>query len=217
MTVTVLIADDHPLVRRGLRNLLESEPDLVVAGEAEDGLQVLQMAEKFHPDVMVVDLMMPNLNGLEVIRTVRHRMPQTRMIVLSMQRADPYVVEAFKAGATGYVLKDGAPGEVIHAIRESLQDRTYLSPRLSDRLTESPFEEIRDVSPDAYESLTERERQVFQMAAEGKTASEIARALSISPRTAEVHRGRVMDKLGVHNQTELVKYAVKRGILSVEN
>lgn len=216
MTVTVLIADDHPLVRRGLRNLLDSEPDLKVVGEAEDGLQVLQMAEKIHPDVMVVDLMMPNLNGLEVIQTVQHRLPRTRMIVLSMQRADPYVVEAFKAGATGYVLKDGAPGEVVHAIHEALRDTKYLSPGLSERLRGSAFEEVQDLSPDAYASLTERERQVFQMAAEGKTSSEIAHTLCISPRTAEVHRGRVMDKLGVHNQTELVKYAIQRGILSID-
>ncbi len=217
MTVTVLIADDHPLVRRGLRNLLDSEPDLRVVGEAEDGLQVLQMAERLHPEIMVVDLMMPNLNGLEVIRTVRRRLPETRMIVLSMQRADPYVVEAFKAGATGYVLKDGAPGEVIHAIREALSNTKYLSPGLSVQLTESPFDKVQDMSPDRYEALTERERQVFQLAAEGRTSSEMGRVLSISPRTAEVHRGRVMEKLGLRNQTELVKYAIQRGILSMDS
>ncbi len=216
MTVTVLIADDHPLVRFGLRNLLASEPDFTVAGEAEDGLKVLALAEKIRPDILVVDLMMPNLNGLEVIRTVRHRLPGTRMIVLSMQRADPYIVEAFKAGAIGYVLKDDAPGEVIHAIREALRGVEYLSPGLSDRLVETAVKDVQNAPPDAYELLTERERQVFQLAVEGKTAPEIARALFISPRTAEAHRSRVMDKLGVHNQTDLVKYALKRGVLSME-
>src|SRR5512135_3004690 len=137
MAVTVLLADDHPLIRRGLRQLLEAERGLSVVGEAEDGLQVIRLAEKLRPDVILLDLMMPNLNGLEVIRTVRHRVPNTRMIVLSMQRADPYIVEAFQAGAIGYVLKDGAPGEVIYAIEQALQGNSYLSPKLPDRLLDA--------------------------------------------------------------------------------
>jgi two-component system response regulator NreC len=216
MSVTVLLCDDHPLVRRGLRNLLEAEPDLTVVGEAEDGLQVLQMAEKLRPDVLVVDLMMPNLNGLEVIKTMRRRLPETKAIVLSMQTADPYVLEAFHAGAMGYVLKDSAPGEVIHAIHEALRDAKYLSPKLSEKMLEIPVEALQDVALDPYESLTERERQVCQLAAEGKTASEIGAVLCISPRTAELHRSRVLDKLGVRNQTELVRFAVRKGILPVD-
>jgi len=217
MSVTVLLADDHPLVRRGLRSLLEAEAGILVVGEAEDGLQVVQLADKLHPNVMVVDLMMPNLNGLEVIREVRHRSPNTRMIVLSMQSAEPYVVEAFRAGAMGYVLKDGAPGEVVHAIRQSLLGIKYLSPKLPERLAEVQSESSGGAEPDSYEALTDRERQVFQMAAEGKTAAEIGNILSISARTAELHRGRMMDKLGLRNQTELVRYAVRRGILPVDN
>ena len=217
MSVTVLLADDHPLVRRGLRSLLEAEAGILVVGEAEDGLQVVQLADKLHPNVMVVDLMMPNLNGLEVIREVRHRSPNTRMIVLSMQSAEPYVVEAFRAGAMGYVLKDGAPGEVVHAIRQSLLGIKYLSPKLPERLAEVQSESSGGAEPDSYEGLTDRERQVFQMAAEGKTAAEIGNILSISARTAELHRGRMMDKLGLRNQTELVRYAVRRGILPVDN
>ena len=217
MTVTILLADDHPLVRRGLRDLLDGEPGFSVVGEAEDGLQVIQMAEKMRPNVLVVDLMMPNLNGLEVIRVMQRRLPETRMIVLSMQRADPYVVEAFQAGAMGYILKDSAPGEVIHAIHEALRGTKYLSPKLSEKLMETAAETLRDASADPYESLTERERQVFQLAAEGKTASEIATKLCISPRTAELHRSRVMDKLSVRNQTELVRFAVRRGVLAVDS
>ncbi len=215
MTVTILLADDHPLIRRGLRQLLEPERGLQVVGEAEDGLQVIQMAERLRPKVIIVDLMMPTLNGLEVIRTLRHRLPGTRMIVLSMQRADPYIVEAFQAGATGYVLKDEAPGEVIHAIEQALQGNNYLSPKLPARLLD--VAETREkVSLDPYQTLTQREREVFQLAAEGKTSSEIAGVLFISRRTAEIHRGKVMDKLGVRNQTELVRFAVRKGVLPVD-
>lgn len=215
MTVTVLLADDHPLVRRGLRNLLDAEPGLTVVGEAEDGLQVLQMAEKLRPNVMVVDLMMPNLNGLEVIRKAKQRLPGTRMIVLSMQRADPYIIEAFRAGAIGYVLKDEAPSEVIRAIGQALQGNKYLSPKLPESLmdaAEAPEKAVLD----PYETLSEREREVFQLAAEGKTSAEIAEVLCISPRTAEIHRGRMMNKLGIRNQTELVRFAVRKGLLPID-
>jgi two-component system, NarL family, response regulator NreC len=216
MNVSVLLADDHPFVRRGIRNLLDAETDLSVVGEAEDGVQVVQLAEKFRPDILVVDLMMPNLNGLEVLKQVRHRSPKTRMVVLSMQSAEPYVVEAFRSGATGYVLKDSAPDELIYAIRQALIDVRYLSPKLPDRLIIAMTEPAGRAEPDAYESLTDREREVFQMAAEGKTAAEIARILSISPRTAELHRGRMMNKLGLRSQTDLVRHAVKRGIVPLD-
>ena len=217
MSATVLIADDHPFVRRGLHSLLDGEPGLHVIGEAEDGQQVLQMAEKMRPHVLVVDLMMPKLNGLDVMRTLRRRLPHTRMIVLSMQSADPYVIAAFQAGAAGYVLKDSAPAEVVKAIRQALRGSKYLSPKLPARLAETAVENAEDAALDPYETLTEREREVFQLAAEGKTASEIAGVLCISRRTAELHRGRVMDKLGARNQTELVRFAVRRGRLPIDS
>ena len=216
MSATILLADDHPFVRRGIRNLLEAELDFKVVGEAEDGLQVIQLAEKLQPDIMVVDLMMPNLNGLEVLKQVGRRSANTRMIVLSMQSADPYVVEAFRSGAIGYVLKDSAPDELIHAIRQSLRGIKYLSPKLPERLSNTLADLKVTEAHDPYDTLTEREREVFQMASEGKTASEIAKLLSISPRTAELHRSRMMDKLGFRSQTELVRYAVKRGILPLD-
>lgn len=217
MTVAILLADDHPLVRRGLRNLLEAEAGFSVVGEAQDGLQVVQLAQAFHPDIVVMDLMMPNLNGLEALKQVRKHSPKTRVIVLSMQSADPYVLEAFRAGASGYVLKDSAPDEILHAIHASLLNNKYLSPNLSARLMDVIGESVQPAELDPYETLTAREREVLQMAAEGKTASEIARILSISPRTAELHRNRMMKKLGLHGQTELVRYAVKRGILPSES
>ena len=217
MTVTILLADDHPLVRRGLRNLLETEAGFSVVGEAEDGLQAIQLAEKLQPGILIVDLMMPNLNGLEVLKQVSRRSPKTRMIVLSMQSAEPYVVETFRSGAIGYVLKDSAPDELIIAIRQALLDSRYLSPKLPERLIDTVRKPTELVTQDPYETLTDREREVFQMAGEGKTASEIARVLSISPRTAELHRGRMMNKLGLRSQTELVRYAVKRGFLPTED
>jgi two-component system, NarL family, response regulator NreC len=213
MSVTVLLADDHPFIRRGLRNLLETEAGILVVGEAEDGLQVLELAEKRRPNILLVDLMMPNLNGLEVIRALHHRSPGTRAIVLSMQSAEPYITEAFRAGAWGYVLKDSAPAEVLYAIKQVMQDARFLSPKLPERLMFGISERTAAATPDDHERLTDRERQVLQMAAEGKTAAEIAKLLSISPRTVEVHRGRLMEKLGLRNQTELVRHAMQRGIL----
>ena len=217
MTVTVLLADDHPLIRRGLRNLLATESGFSVVGEAEDGLQAVQLAESLRPAILIVDLMMPNLNGLEVLRQVSRRSPKTRMIVLSMQSAEAYVVETFRSGAIGYVLKDSAPDELINAIQLALLNVKYLSPKLPERLLDIITKPLEQAKLDLYETLTDREREVFQMATEGKTAAEIARLLSISPRTVELHRGRMMNKLGFHSQTELVRYAIKRGILRAED
>jgi len=217
MNVTILLADDHPFVRRGVRNLLEAEADFSVIGEAEDGLQVVQMAEKLHPDILIVDLMMPNLNGLEVLKQVSQRSPKTRNIVLSMQSADPYVVEAFRSGASGYILKDGAPDELIDAIRQVLLDDRYLSPKLPERLITALTESRGNVEQDRYETLTNREREIFQMTAEGRTSQEIGDKLMISPRTVEVHRSNLAGKLGIKNQVDLIRFAIKRGILPMDD
>lgn len=217
MTVTVLLADDHPIVRQGLRHLLEAEADLKIVGEAEDGLQAVQLSEKFKPNVLIVDIMMPGLNGLEVLRQVKDRSPSTCGIVLSMQSADVYIVEALKSGALGYVLKETGPSELVNAVQQVIAGKRYLSPRLSERLIDVFLQRKEEATLDPYETLTNREREVLQMAAEGLTSSAIAKRLSISPRTAELHRGRMMDKLGLNNQTELVRYALKRGILPLDN
>jgi two-component system, NarL family, response regulator NreC len=216
MTVTVLLADDHPIVRQGLRHLLEAEPDLKIVGEASDGLQAVQLTEKFRPNVLIVDMMMPELNGLEVLRQVKERSPATCCIVLSMQSADVYVVEALKAGALGYVLKETGPSELVNAVQQVIGGKRYLSPRLSDRLIDVLLQTAEDLTHDPYETLTNREREILQMAAEGMTTAAIAKRLSISPRTAELHRSRMMDKLGLNNQTELIRYALKRGILPLD-
>ena len=217
MSVTIVLADDHPLVRRGIRDLLESVPDFSVVGEAPDGLAVIQLAEKFKPDILVVDLMMPNLNGLEALKQISHRSPKTRKIVLSMQSADPYIVEAFRSGAMGYVLKDSAPNELVDAIRQALSDTRYFSPKLPERLVETLTEARGKLEVEPYDTLTDREREVLQLAAEGRTAPEIGKILSISARTAEIHRSRMMAKLGFRNQAEVVRFAVKRGILPIDD
>jgi DNA-binding NarL/FixJ family response regulator len=214
MTVTVVLADDHPIVRQGLRNLLENEADFRVAGEAGDGLEALSMVERFRPDVLIVDMMMPGLNGLEVIPRALKLWPKMRAIVLSMQSADAYVLAALKSGASGYVLKETGPGEIVRAVHEVMMGEPYLSPKLSNRLLDVETAKVR---PDPYETLTDREREILQLTAEGHTSPQIAKKLSISPRTAEIHRSRMMKKLGLHNHTEVLRYALKRGILPLED
>jgi DNA-binding NarL/FixJ family response regulator len=217
MTVKVLLADDHPIVRQGLRNLLNSEQDFKVVGEASDGLSALELVDKQRPDVLVVDMMMPGLNGLEVIRRAKHSVPSLRIIVLSMQNADAYVVDALKLGASGYVLKDTGPAELIQAIRDVVAGQRYLSPAISERLTNTYIQQSSETIEDPYKRLSNREREVLQLAAEGHTSTEIAARLFISTRTAELHRSNVMSKLSLHSQNDLVRYALKRGILSLDN
>jgi DNA-binding NarL/FixJ family response regulator len=217
MTVTVLLADDHPIVRQGIRHLLEAEPDIKVLEEATDGLETVQLVEKLKPTVLIVDMMMPGLNGLEVLRQVKKRSPGTISIVLSMQSADAYVIEALKSGASGYILKDSGPSELVNAVRQVIQGQRFLSPKLSERLINAFIQTSDNTVLDAYETLTDREREVLQLVAEGQTTPEIARRLAISPRTAELHRARMMSKLGLRNQTDLIRYALKRGILPLDS
>ena len=217
MIINVLLADDHPIVRQGLRNLLASEPDFMVIGEASDGLKAIELVNELRPDVLVVDLMMPALNGLEVIRRAKHDLPDLRIIVLSMQNADAYVIESFKLGASGYVLKDTGPAELIQAIRDVVAGQRYLSPGISERLTNTYIQLSDQTIDDPYARLSNREREVLQLIAEGFTSTEIAARLFISTRTAELHRARVMSKLNLHSQNDLIRYALKRGILSLDN
>lgn len=219
MTVRVLLADDHPIVRQGLRRLLESERDMQVVAETGDGLDVLPLAGRFHPDVLIMDLMMPGLNGLEATRQVCQRFPGARVIVLSMHGDDGYIAQALRNGASGYILKDSGPSELVQAIREVQEGRRYLSPQIAARMEETL---AAGCSPtalpvDLYEQLTDREREVLQLVAEGYTGPEIASRLSISPRTAEQHRSNLMRKLGLHNQREIIRFAIKRGILPIDD
>jgi DNA-binding NarL/FixJ family response regulator len=213
---TILLADDHTVVRQGLRAVLEAEPDLRVIGEAGNGLEVVRLAGRLHPDVLVLDLMMPGLNGLEVIRSVKKLVPKTHVVVLSMHANEAYVLEALKNGASAYVLKDSSADELVKAVREAAANRHYLSPPLSDSAIEAYVESAGATAMDAYDSLTSREREVLQLAAEGHTNAEIGKRLFISPRTVEIHRANMMQKLGLRSQTNLIRYALKRGILPID-
>lgn len=216
MTVNLLLADDHPIVRQGLRHLLEAEPEFRIVAEAGDGVEALQLIERFQPDILVVDMMMPGLNGLEVLRQVRKISPATRSIVLSMQSADAYVLEALKNGAAGYVLKETGPSELVHAVWEVVQGNRFLSAKFAERF-EASGENIESTPPDAYDRLTAREREILQMTAEGRTSAEIGQKLVISPRTVEVHRSNLSLKLGIKSQADLIRFAIKRGILPMED
>lgn len=214
---SIVLADDHPVVRQGLRALLEAETDFRLIGEAGDGLEAVQLAERLCPNVLVLDLMMPGLNGLEVARRVSQRTPQTRIVILSMYASEAYVLEAMKNGAAGYVLKDSTAADLVKAIREVAAGRRYLSSPLSERAIEVYIESAKATTLDLYDTLTTREREVFQMVVEGRTNAEIAARLIISPRTVETHRANLTRKLGLRTQTELIRYALRRGILSLDN
>jgi DNA-binding NarL/FixJ family response regulator len=217
MTVRVLLADDHPIVLQGLRRLLDSKPDFLVVAETGDGLEVLPLAEQYKPDVLIVDLMMPGLNGLEVTRQVCQRLEGIRVIVLSMHKDDGYVIQALQNGASGYMIKDTGPSELVEAIHQVMRGRRYLSQAISDRFSDQTLFHPEKPLEDLYSLLTNREREVLQLVAEGYTGIEIAKRLSISPRTVEQHRANVMRKLGLQNQREIVRYAIKKGILSIDS
>ena len=216
MTVSVLLVDDHPMIRQGLRNLLNGVSDFQIIGEASDGIEAIHKIGLTKPDVLVLDLMMSNLNGLEVLSQVKKLSPATHTIVFSMQSADAYIVEALRAGAAGYVLKDTGPAEIVAAIHSVLQGNRYLSERLSERLEAAELR-VEDAPLDLYQTLTTREREILQMVAEGRSSIEIGDKLVISPRTVEIHRSKLMKKLGLRNQAELIRYTIKRGILSIDN
>ena len=212
----IVLADDHHVVRQGLRSLLEAESDFSVIGEAGDGLEVTQLVERLRPDVLVLDLMMPSLNGLEVTRQVSQRSPRTHVVILSMHANEAYVLEALRAGAVAYVLKESTSAELVRAVREAVAGRRYLSPPLSERAIEAYMQKAESATLDPYETLTAREREVLHLVAEGHTNAEIADRLFISRRTVETHRANLMRKLGLRTQTDLISYALRRGILPME-
>lgn len=213
MTVSILLADDHRVVRTGIRNLLETEAEFEVVGEASTGLEAVQMTEKLNPDVMVLDLMMPGLNGLEVTRKVQNK---TKVLILSMHSNEAYVLEALQNGAYGYVLKDSTAEELIQAVHEVSRGKRYLSPPFSERAIAAYIQRTQSSEMDPYDTLTTREREVLLLVAEGRNTGEISQALSISPRTVEGHRASVMHKLNLHSQAEMIRFALRRGILPID-
>ncbi len=208
--INIVLADDHHVVRQGIRALLEAEPDCRIVGEASNGLEACKLVEDLQPDVLLVDVSMPDLNGLEVTRQVTRRSPRTRVAILSMHANEAYVMEALRNGAAGYILKDSTATDLVHAVHEVAARRRYLSPPLSEHVIEAYLEKAKETTLDRFETLTTREREVFYLVAEGKTNSEIAQRLYISRRTVEIHRANMMHKLGLRTKTDLIRYALRR-------
>ncbi len=209
---TVILADDHDVVRRGIRSILEADGNFNVVTEVADGLAAVQAVEKFKPALLFLDLSMPRLHGLEALRQIRTASPNTKVLVLSMHNDEPYVIEALRAGAMAYILKGSESTEIARAVGEVLAGRRYLSAPLSERAITALTNRTPDQS-DPLNALTPREREVLALAAEGMSMTAMAEKLFISPRTAETHRTNLMQKLGLQSQTDLVRFAIRRGLI----
>ncbi|MFQ3661951.1 MAG: response regulator transcription factor [Chloroflexaceae bacterium] len=214
--LTIVLADDHHVVRSGLRVLLENEMPCTVVGEAGNGPEALAMVERLQPDLLIADLIMPGLSGLEVARQARIVSPNTRIVILSMHADESYVREALRAGVTAYVLKETLSTEFLYAIQQAAQGRRYLSPPLSDRAIDAYASQTAETNLDLYETLTAREREILYLAAQGLTSAEIAEHLMIGVRTVDTHRASMMRKLGLHTPLDLIRYAVRRGIVTLD-
>ncbi len=217
MTIKIMLADDHQIVRQGLRNLLAGEPDMQVVAEADNGRKVLPLVEKFAPDIVIMDITMPGLNGIEATRQILAERTGVKVIALSMHSDSLFVLNMLKAGASGYLLKDCALEDLVRAIRTVMGNKTYLSPGISDVV-------IRDfvsgwdhaIPAGAFSVLTAREREVLQLMAEGKSTNQIADCLCVSVKTVESHRKQIMSKSGIRSVAELTKYAIRQGLTSLD-
>ena len=210
---TIIVVDDHAVVRQSLKKLLELEKEFRVIGESGDGLEAIHLVEQLQPEVLVLDLMMKGMNGIEVTRQVLKHSPKTAVVMLSMYGNDGYVYEALKAGARAYVLKESTSDQLVRAIREASVGHRYLSPPLSENTVEKYAKKAESSVTAPHDALTNREREVLYMAAQGLTNIDIANRLFISRRTVEVHRSSMMQKLGLNTQTDLIRYALQHGIL----
>lgn len=212
---TILLGDDHRLVRQGLRKLLEARPGWQVVAEAGDGRQAVREALSLHPDVAILDIGMPLLNGIEATRQIVRRLPGVHVLILSMHSDEAYITQALQAGATGYLLKDSADTELIDAVSAVSGGKSFFSPAVARVMLDDYVRRLAERGiADRYESLSEREREIFQLIAEGYSNKETADLLSVSPSTVETHRAHILEKLDVHNTAELVLYAVRRGVIS---
>ncbi|HYL36464.1 MAG TPA: response regulator transcription factor [Bryobacteraceae bacterium] len=213
--IRILLADDHTVMRRGLRLLLESQPGFSVVAEASDGGQALEQAVATEPDVVVLDIAMPNLSGIEAAQRIVAAVPNAAVVILSMHSDEGYVLRALKAGAKAYLLKDSAEGDLIEAIKTVAQGKTFFSPEISKMLVEDYVREIRSKGvEDSYELLTPREREILRLLATGKSNKDIASLLNLSLYTVETHRRNLQDKLNLHSIAELILYAVRKRVIS---
>jgi two-component system, NarL family, response regulator NreC len=215
MTIRILLADDHTIMRNGLRLLLERQPNLQVVGEAADGREAVELAASEKPDVVVMDIAMPHLNGVEAARQIVVRSPHTAIAILSMHSDESYVIRSLKAGAKAYLLKDSAEADLIAAIHAIVEGKSFFSPAVRQLLKEDYVHQLNEVgAEDSYELLTNREREVLQLVAEGKSNKEVANLLNLSLYTVETHRTHILQKLNLHSVPELILYAVRKGIIS---
>jgi two-component system, NarL family, response regulator NreC len=211
----ILLADDHVVMRAGLRVLLERQPNLEVVGESENGRETVELSASLRPDVVVMDVGMPVLNGIEATKTIVGQHPNTAVVILSMHSDEAYVMRALKAGARAYLLKDSAAADLISAIQAVSQNKAFFSPKVSRILAEDYVRVLKQKGAvDSYDLLTSREREILQLLAEGKANKEVAADLNISPYTVETHRSHILEKLNLHNPAELILYAVRKGIIS---
>jgi DNA-binding NarL/FixJ family response regulator len=212
--IRILLCDDHAVIRRGLRLLLEQQDDFEVVGEASDGREAVNLAEALKPDIAVLDITMPNLNGIEAARQISAKQLGTAIIVLSMHADESFVLKALKAGARGYVLKEAPESELIKAVRALAEGKSFFSPAVSRMLVEDYVRHLQDKDlEDSYELLTAREREILQLIAEAKSNKDIASILNLSLYTVETHRSNIMEKLNLHSVPELILYAVRKGVI----
>jgi len=213
--IRILLADDHTIVRKGLRLLLESQPDFEVIADAADGREAVALAEAHLPDVVVMDIAMPTLNGIEAARQIAAKVPKAAIVFLSMHVDEGYVLKALKAGARAYLLKDSAEHDLIAAVKAVNAGKAFFSPSVSKLMVEDYLRQMEDRHvEDSYELLTGREREILQLLAEGQTSKDVASLLGLSPHTVETHRGNILQKLNLHSTAELILYAVRKGVIS---
>jgi two-component system, NarL family, response regulator NreC len=211
----ILLGDDHTLLRQGLRKILQERPEWDVVAEAGDGREAVRQALAVQPDVAILDIGMPLMNGIEATRQIVRRRPDTHVLILSMHANEAYIIQALKAGAKGYLLKDSADTELIRGVAAVASGKSFFSPAVAKVMLDDYVRHLAEKGiADRFDSLSEREREIFQLVAEGLSTKEIAELLSVSPATIETHRAHVLQKLDVHNTAELVLYAVRRGVIS---
>ncbi len=216
--IRVLIVDDHVVVRAGIRLLLESQPDIEVAGEASDGREGLAQAQKLRPNVVLMDIAMPDMGGIEATQAIKETCPQVQVLALTMYEDAPYFFRMLQVGASGYVVKGADPSELLSAIRAVAQDKAYLFPSLTRKLLDDYLERLEvGEEKDSYARLTTREKEVLKLIGEGYTSREIAEMLFLSINTVDRHRTNIMDKLGMHNKSQLIKFAIRKGLVKLED
>ncbi|GCE49449.1 LuxR family two component transcriptional regulator [Thermosporothrix hazakensis] len=214
MKIRILLADDHTILRAGLKMMLNAQPNMEVVGEAQDGRQALKEAQRLKPDIILMDITMPDMNGIEATKQIKKLLPDVKVLILTMHEHDEYVFQALRAGASGYILKEAADTELITALHVIQSGQFYLSPAAQSVMVGDYLQRVRaGEEKDSYSSLTEREREILKLVAEGYTNNQIAERLVISPKTVDTHRTHIMDKLNLHSRAELVKYAMRRGLL----